>query len=309
MRTRRGQPLDGWLLVDKPLEVSSAFVVNRVKRCFNARKVGHSGTLDPLASGLLPIAFGQATKTIPYILDKRKVYHFTLAFGEARTTDDAEGEVIATSDIRPENAQIEKALEGFQGEIWQVPPIYSAVKVHGKRAYDLARQGEIPELKKRIARIDSFRLLERVDRDHAKFEVISGKGVYMRSLARDLAVACGSVGYISELRRLKVGPFDVADAISLDSLVETDRTEAASLDMLLPVETALDDIPALALTAEEALSLHHGKSLEMIRMEDRFPFSADPAFDGIVQVMEGKHFVGICHLEDQRLRPIRIFNV
>lgn len=308
MRNKRGQTLDGWLLIDKPLEVSSAFVVNRVKRYYNARKVGHSGTLDPLASGLLPIAFGQATKTIPYILDKKKVYHFTLAFGEARTTDDAEGEVVAISDVRPENNEIEKALLGFQGEIWQVPPIYSAVKVHGKRAYDLARQGQIPELKKRIARIDSFRLIERIDRDHAKFEVVSGKGVYMRSLARDLAVACGSVGYISELRRLKVGPFEVANAISLDSLVKTDKDEVVSLDSILPVETALDDIPALALTTEEAIDLRHGKSLDLIQATDCFSFLTNPFFDGVVQVTEGKHFVGICHLEDKRLRPVRIFN-
>lgn len=306
MRNRRGQTVDGWLLIDKPLEKTSAFIVNKVKYAFDARKVGHSGTLDPLATGLLPIAFGKATKTIPYILDKEKKYYFTLTFGESRTTDDAEGEVLARSDIRPSDEEINKALELFQGEILQVPPIFSAIKVEGKRSYDLARQGEIPELKKRPARIDSFRLIKRLDKDRAKFEVISGKGVYMRSLARDLAVACRSVGYISELRRLKVGPFDVADAFLLDKIVGNDNKGEASLDLILPVETALDDIPALALTSDEATELGFGRVLERGQIEDRVSqFTNIP--DGIVRAVDGKRFVGLCRLDNECLRPIRIF--
>lgn len=306
MRNRRGQIVDGWLLIDKPLEKTSAFIVNKVKYAFDARKVGHSGTLDPLATGLLPIAFGKATKTIPYILDKKKVYHFTLTFGESRTTDDAEGEVLARSDVRPSDEEINKALEQFQGEILQVPPIFSAIKVDGRRSYDLARQGEVPELKKRPARIDSFRLMERLDRDRAKFEVISGKGVYMRSLARDLAVACQSVGYISELRRLKVGPFDVADAFLLDKIVGNDKKGEASLDLILPVETALDDIPALALTSDEAAELSFGRVLERGQVESRVSQYLDIP-DGVVRAVDGKRFVGLCRLDNEWLRPIRIF--
>lgn len=306
MRNRRGQIVDGWLLIDKPLEKTSAFIVNKVKYAFDARKVGHSGTLDPLATGLLPIAFGKATKTIPYILDKKKVYHFTLTFGESRTTDDAEGEVLARSDVRPSDEEVNKALEQFQGEILQVPPIFSAIKVDGRRSYDLARQGEVPELKKRPARIDSFRLIERLDRDRAKFEVISGKGVYMRSLARDLAVACQSVGYISELRRLKVGPFDVADAFLLDKIVGNDKKGEASLDLILPVETALDDIPALALTSDEAAELSFGRVLERGQVESRVSQFLDIP-DGVVRAVDGKRFVGLCRLDTEWLRPIRIF--
>lgn len=306
MRNKRGQTVDGWLLIDKPLEVTSAFVVNKLKYAFDARKVGHSGTLDPLATGLLPIAFGQATKTIPYILDKAKTYHFTLTFGEARDTDDAEGEVIERSDVRPSDEEIHKALEQFQGEILQTPPIYSAIKVDGKRSYDLARKGEIPELKQRIARIDSFRLLERLDRDRAIFEVISGKGVYMRSLARDLAVACKTVGYISKLRRLKVGSFDVKDAFLLDKFVGNDKKGSADMDLILSVKTALDDIPALALTTEEAIDLNFGRSIDYDKVRDRFPQYLDTA-DKVVRAMEGERLVGLCRLYQERLSPIRIF--
>lgn len=308
MHTKRKQKLDGWLLVDKPLNVTSAYVVNRVKYVFNACKVGHSGTLDPLATGLLPIAFGQATKTIPYIMDKTKVYYFELTFGESRTTDDAEGEVLDHSEFRPGDEQINKALQSFQGEIYQVPPIYSAVKVQGRRSYDLARQGEKPQLKERLARIDSFRMIERIDKDRAKFEVVSGKGVYMRSLARDLAVACNTVGYVSELRRLRVGPFDIANAFLLDKLVENGKKGIVSLDMLLPVQTALDDIPALAMTEEEAESLNFGKSIDLTEIRNRFALDVN-SYDGIVRAMKKEHFIGLCHLNNKWLRPVRIFNI
>lgn len=308
MHTKRKQKLDGWLLVDKPLNVTSAYVVNRVKHAFNACKVGHSGTLDPLATGLLPIAFGQATKTIPYIMDKTKVYYFELTFGESRTTDDAEGEVLDHSEFRPGDEQINKALQSFQGEIYQVPPIYSAVKVQGRRSYDLARQGEKPQLKERLARIDSFRMIERIDKDRAKFEVVSGKGVYMRSLARDLAVACNTVGYVSELRRLRVGPFDIANAFLLDKIVENGKKGVVSLDMLLPVQTALDDIPALAVTEEEAESLNFGKSIDLTEIWNRFALDVN-SYDGIVRAMKKEHFIGLCHLNNKWLRPVRIFNI
>ena len=225
-RKPRGRPLDGWLIVDKPAGLTSTDVVNRVRRMFDAQKAGHGGTLDPLATGLLPVAFGAATKTVPYVMDGTKLYRFTLRFGEARDTDDADGQVIETSDVRPDDAAIRDALPRFRGDIMQVPPIFSAIKIAGERAYDMAREGRAPVLEPRPARIDRFDLVERPDADTAVFEVASGKGVYMRSLARDLAQACGTVGHIAALRRLRVGPFLEQHAIPLDKLREAGRYRA-----------------------------------------------------------------------------------
>ncbi|CAK7191926.1 tRNA pseudouridine synthase B [Commensalibacter sp. Nvir] len=306
MRKQRGQKIDGWLLIDKPLGVTSAYVVNRVKFAFDAQKVGHSGTLDPLASGMLPIALGKATKTISYIMDKPKTYQFILCFGERRSTDDAEGEVLERSHYRPSTVEIEEALKQFQGRILQIPPIFSAIKVNGRRSYDLARQGMIPELSKRPARIDSFRLLERLDEDCFLFEVISGKGVYMRSLARDLAAACHSVGYISYLRRLVVGPFEVDKAIMLDHIVGNGKRGEASLDMILPVETVLNDISALALTSEEATDLGFGRKIAVEKLKNQaLPNTIGP--NQIIRVVEGKRCIGLCRLENEWLRPVCIF--
>lgn len=307
MRNRRGQELDGWIVVDKPVGVTSTFVVNKVKRVFNARKAGHSGTLDPLASGILPIAFGKATKTIPYVMDEMKIYHFTLTFGEARETDDAEGAVTQRSDVRPSDLEILEALKAFQGDILQIPPIFSAIHVNGQRAYDLARKGETPNMTPRHAYIDRFRMINRNSLDEAEFEVISGKGVYMRSLARDLAVACGSVGYISRLRRLKVGPFGIDKAISLDKIVETDEKAFASTKMILPVETALDDIPALALTTSEVIDLKYGRSIDLSHNEDRFLQKDCAQQHNIIRAMSGEQLVGLCRLDDGWLRPVRLF--
>ncbi|MGL4686972.1 MAG: tRNA pseudouridine(55) synthase TruB [Commensalibacter sp.] len=307
MRNRRGQELDGWIVVDKPVGVTSTFVVNKVKRVFNARKAGHSGTLDPLASGILPIAFGKATKTIPYVMDEMKIYHFTLTFGEARETDDAEGAVTQRSDVRPSDLEISEALKAFQGDILQIPPIFSAIHVNGQRAYDLARKGETPNMTPRHAYIDRFRMINRNSLDEAEFEVISGKGVYMRSLARDLAVACGSVGYISRLRRLKVGPFGIDKAISLDKIVETDEKAFASTKMILPVETALDDIPALALTTSEVIDLKYGRSIDLSHNEDRFLQKDCAQQHNIIRAMSGEQLVGLCRLDDGWLRPVRLF--
>lgn len=307
MRNRRGQELDGWIVVDKPVGVTSTFVVNKIKRVFNARKAGHSGTLDPLASGILPIAFGKATKTIPYVMDEMKIYHFTLTFGEARETDDAEGAVTQRSNVRPSDLEISEALKAFQGDILQIPPIFSAIHVNGQRAYDLARKGETPNMTPRHAYIDRFQMINRNSPDEAEFEVISGKGVYMRSLARDLAVACGSVGYISRLRRLKVGPFGIDKAISLDKIVETDEKAFASTKMILPVETALDDIPALALTTSEVIDLKYGRSIDLSHNEDRFLQKDCAQQHNIIRAMSGEQLVGLCRLDDGWLRPVRLF--
>ena len=305
MRRKRGRALDGWLIVDKPAGITSTDVVNRVRRGFDAQKAGHGGTLDPLATGLLPVAFGAATKTVPYIMDGTKLYHFTLRFGEARDTDDADGQVIETSDERPDEARIKAGLVAFQGDIMQIPPIFSAIKVAGERAYDMAREGRPPVLEPRPARIDRFEMIERVDDDTAIFAVQSGKGVYMRSLARDLARACGTVGHVSALRRLRVGPFLIEDAISLDKILEGADNAPASPALLRPVATALADIPALALTGNEAESLSHGQSISLVTLMGRIPDNANPA-GGVARAMDGGRVIGLCRLEDGWLRPERL---
>ncbi|WP_149540544.1 tRNA pseudouridine(55) synthase TruB [Siccirubricoccus phaeus] len=304
-RKPKGRPIDGWLIVDKPSGIGSTDVVNIVKRLFQAQKCGHGGTLDPLATGLLPIAFGAATKTVPYVMDGTKSYRFTLRFGEARDTDDADGEVIATSDARPTDAEIQAALPAFRGEIMQVPPIYSAIKVAGERAYDLAREGQVVELAPRPARIDRFELIERPDADTAVFLVESGKGVYMRSLARDLARACGTVGHIAALRRMRVGPFHESHAIPLDKLRGAGDTPPPSPALLLPVTTALADIPALALTAAEAARLGFGQAISLVELMGRIPGEANPD-GGLVRAMAGERLIGLCRLESGQLVPERL---
>lgn len=304
-RKPRGRPLDGWLIIDKPPGLTSTDVVNRVRRAFDAQKAGHGGTLDPLATGVLPIALGAATKTVPYVMDGTKLYRFTLRFGEARDTDDADGQVTATSDVRPTDAQIRAALPAFHGNIMQIPPVFSAVKVAGERAYDMAREGRAPVLEPRPARVDRFELVERPDADHAVFEVASGKGVYMRSLARDLAQACGSLGHIAALRRLRVGPFTEQQAIPLDKLRAADDTAPASPDLLLPVATALADIPALALTEAEAAGLRHGQAISLVALMGRIPGTADPN-GGLARAMAGSRVIGLCRLEDGLLKPERL---
>jgi len=305
LRRKRGRPLDGWLIIDKPPGLTSTDVVNRVRRGFDAQKAGHGGTLDPLATGVLPIAFGAATKTVPYVMDGTKLYRFTLRFGEARDTDDADGQVTATADLRPDDAAIRAALPRFTGEIMQVPPAFSAVKIAGERAYDMAREGRAPVLEARPARVDAFDLVARADADTAVFEVRSGKGVYMRSLARDLAAACGTVGHIAALRRLRVGPFTEAQAIPLDKCAGSLDTAPASPDLLLPVATALADIPALALTEAEASALQQGQAISLVALLGRIPAAADPD-GGLARAMAGKRVIGLCRLAEGWLRPERL---
>jgi len=305
MRRKRGRPIDGWLIIDKPQGLTSTDVVNRVRRGFDAQKAGHGGTLDPLATGVLPVAFGHATKTVPYVMDGTKLYRFTLRLGEARDTDDADGSVTAESPERPTDDQLRAALPVFRGAIMQVPPAYSAVKVAGERAYDMAREGRAPVLEPRPARVDRFDLVDRPDADHAVFEVQSGKGVYMRSLARDLALACGALGHVAALRRLRVGPFTEMDAIPLDKVMPADDMARSSPDLLLPVATALADIPALALTQAEAVQLTQGQAISLLTLMGRIPAEADPA-GGLARAMAGGRVVGLCRLDDGMLRPERI---
>ncbi len=304
-RKPKGRPLDGWLIVDKPSGIGSTDVVNKVKRAFQAQKAGHGGTLDPLATGLLPVAFGAATKTVPYVMDGTKTYRFTLRFGEARDTDDADGQVVATSEARPTDEQIQAALPAFRGDIMQVPPAFSAIKIAGERAYDLAREGQVVAIAPRPARVDRFELIERPDADTAIFHVESGKGVYMRSLARDLAQACGTVGHIAALRRLRVGPFREEHGIPLDRLLVSGDTPPPSPDLLLPVTTALADIPALAVNAAEAIRLQQGQAINLVELMGRIPDDADPD-GGLVRAMAGGRLLGLCRLEEGWLQPERL---
>lgn len=314
-RRKKGQKVDGWLILDKPLGITSTQAVAAVRRIFDAQKAGHGGTLDPLATGILPIALGEATKTVPYVMDGTKTYRFTLKFGEARSTDDAEGEVIARSDVRPSDEAIRAALPAFIGLIDQVPPQFSAIKVDGERAYDLARDGETVELAARKIRIDDFRLVARPSADEAVFEVRSGKGAYMRSLARDLAQHLGSVGHISALRRLSVGGFTEERAISLDALKDLISLDAqgalghipAAFMHLLPIETALDDIPALALSATEAIRLRSGQPVGLLHRQDRDRLREFVPGGMVCAMSEGK-IVALTRYEGGELVPVRVIN-
>jgi tRNA pseudouridine55 synthase len=305
-RKRTGLPINGWLAIDKPLNLTSTAVVAMVRRFTGAAKVGHGGTLDPLASGVLPIALGEATKTVAYAMDGKKTYRWTVTWGEQRSTDDAEGEVTETSDLRPSREAILAAIPRFVGDIEQVPPIYSAVKVAGKRAYDLARADQEVTLKARIVRIDRYELLA-CDEASASFEVATGKGAYIRSLARDLARALGTVGYVSALRRTAVGPFDLSKTISLETLEEFGHS-AASANLVLPVETVLDDIPALALTEDEARRLQSGQSLPVLRLTDRNSIPTISNGETVRAMAEGR-LVALARIEDGELRPVRVLNL
>lgn len=240
-RKRRGQPVHGWLIVDKPSGVTSAQVVARAKRALNAEKAGHAGTLDPAATGLLALAFGEATKTVPFIADARKSYRFTVRWGVATTTDDAEGEAIATLAFRPTRAEIEAALSDFTGDILQVPPQVSAVKVEGERAYALVRAGEALDLAARPLTVHRLALVDTPDADTAVLEMTCGKGGYVRSIARDLGERLGCLGHVASLRRLSTGPF------TLDGAASWDEIDAPGLAArLMPLEAALAGVPELA---------------------------------------------------------------
>lgn len=314
MRRKRGLLLNGWLIIDKPSGMTSTQVVGYARRVLNAQKVGHAGTLDPLATGVLPLAFGEATKTIPYVMEGTKIYQFTLRFGESRDSDDAEGNVTGYSDVRPTNAQIQSVLPRLTGDILQRPPIFSALKIGGKRAYHMARQGYVVELTPRLARVKRFELTKRLNADTALFEVESGKGVYMRALARDLALACGTVGHIVALRRLQVGSFTQDRALGLDKLVFKDDTSFVPSDLLCSVEAALVDIPAVFLTREEVLSVRQGRSVPCIHLgslsENKKRCLSSTTFvgDDIVRIMEGDRVIGIGRLVEGCLKPVRVFN-
>ncbi|MCC1491923.1 tRNA pseudouridine(55) synthase TruB [Cognatishimia sp. F0-27] len=298
-RKRKGRDISGWLVVDKPAGLTSTAVVNKVRWAFQARKAGHAGTLDPEATGVLAVALGEATKTVPYITDALKAYRFTIRFGAATNTDDAEGEVIATSDARPEDDQIKDALNRFVGEIQQVPPAFSAVKIDGERAYKRARDGETVQLDARPLWVEELVLIDRPDRDTAELEMVCGKGGYVRSIARDLGEALGCYAHVERLRRTWSGPFDAEeDGISLEKIEELAHDPA--LDAYLkPLEAGLADLPELRATAEGAARLRHGNPGMVLGGDVEYGDEAWASYDGAA-VAVGTFRAGSLH-------PARVF--
>ena len=306
-RRRRGQVVNGWVCLDKPLEMGSTQAVSIVRRLFEAQKAGHAGTLDPLATGILPIALGEATKTVPFMMDAEKVYRFTVTWGVSTDSVDAEGVEIARSDVRPSREAVEAALPAFVGEIEQVPPRFSAIKVDGQRAYDLARDGEEFELKARPVTIHEATITAS-DTDSVEITVRTGKGVYIRSLARDLAAMLGAEGHVTALRRERVGPFSTESAVTLDILREMVHRGAAS-EGLLPVATALDDIPDLAVTATDAFSLRQGRPILLLpRQIETLKARLSPG-SRTVSAFEDGTLVALCQMRAGRLEPDRGFNL
>jgi tRNA pseudouridine55 synthase len=302
--------VDGWLILDKPVGLTSTQMIGRVRRELHPASIGHAGTLDPLASGILPIAMGEATKTVPYIQDGEKTYRFTVAWGRATSTDDLEGETVAESPVRPDPAAIQAALPGFVGAIQQVPPQFSAIKIDGARAYDLARAGETVQLAARTVQVRRFELVGSGP-DWAEFEADTGKGCYVRSLGRDLAVALGTVGHVTALRRTRVGRFGLDRAILLDFPGDGLHTTGL-LEQVLPIETALDDIPALALTAAEAQRLRHGQMIGLLSASDHERLQSlrrDPDLDSPVLALHEGKALALGRLEGAMFRPVRVFNL
>ncbi|MFN3521471.1 MAG: tRNA pseudouridine(55) synthase TruB [Phenylobacterium sp.] len=307
-RRKKGDAVSGWVCLDKPYDLTSTSAVSRVRRLFNAQKAGHAGTLDPLATGVLPIALGEATKTVPFLMDADKTYRFTIAWGRTTATFDREGETTATSDVRPTPEAVAAALPAFVGEIQQVPPAFSAVKVDGERAYDLARAGEAVDLKPRPVVIHAARVVGAPDADHVQIEMDCGKGTYVRAVVRDLAAALGACAHVSELRRTRVGGFTEARAIGLENLEDLGHKARLS-EALLPVETALDDIPALAVTAEDAFRLKQGRPIVLVpRQVEALKARLAPG-SRTVSAMAGGSIVALCEMRAGRLEPARVFHL
>ncbi len=312
---RKGNIINGWIALDKPPGITSTQAVGKVRRILNAQKIGHGGTLDPLATGILPIALGEATKTIAYIQDHIKTYTFTITWGEQRSTDDAEGDVIATSPVIPTEQAILAALSAFTGDIWQTPPQFSAIKIDGERAYDIARDGGEVEMKPRPVYIEFLEYISsqtsprhRDDKEklenQSTFRCTCGKGTYIRSLGRDLALSLGTVGYISALRRDRVGPMGPENAISLEKLEEIHDSA------LLPVDLVLDGIPALKLTQQEVVRLKNGQKLSFVSRPDveRLRTLDLRSGDTALAVYDGKP-VALVTISGIDIQPVRVLNL
>jgi len=305
-RRRDKRDVHGWVVLDKPVGMTSTHAVSVVKRLFSAKRCGHAGTLDPLASGALPIALGEATKTVPFVMDGRKLYRFTIRWGEERDTDDAEGRTVSISKERPSPEAVRALLPAYTGLIQQIPPRYSAIKIDGERAYDLARDGEQVELAPRPVEISRLELVNIPDPDHAVLEAECSKGTYVRSLARDLGRALGCFGYVSALRRAAVGPFGEETMILLEQLEalchRAASGEGSLADALMPVETALDDIPALAVSWADAARLQRGQAV-LLRGRDA------PNFRGTVYVTVSGQLLALAELDRGEIVPKRVFNL
>jgi tRNA pseudouridine55 synthase len=303
-RRKKGNPVHGWLVLDKPIGLTSTQALSRVKRLFQAQKAGHAGTLDPLATGILPIAFGEATKTVPFAVDGEKSYRFTVRWGAETSTDDSESVATRTSDARPSHVDITQLLPRFTGEIMQTPPQFSAIKVDGERAYDLARDGEVVALEARSVTVRALRLIECSDPATAVFEADCGKGTYVRALARDMGQVLGCFGHVIELRRTRVGPFLEGDAWSIEELQE--EAEAGRLELadgpLRPVEMALNAIPEFAVSPSDAASLNRGQAV-LIRGRDA------PVLSGPMYATCHGRIVALGEVEKGALHPTRVFNL
>ena len=305
-KKRDKRDVHGWVVLDKPVGMTSTHAVSVVKRLFSAKRCGHAGTLDPLASGALPIALGEATKTVPFVMDGRKLYRFTIRWGEERDTDDAEGRTVSKSKERPSPEAVHALLPSYTGLIQQIPPRYSAIKIEGERAYDLARDGEQVELAPRPVEIGRLELVDIPDPDHAVLEAECGKGTYVRSLARDLGRALGCFGHVSALRRAAVGSFGEETMILLEQLEalchRAASGEGSLADALMPVETALDDIPALAVSWADAARLQRGQAV-LLRGRDA------PNFRGTVYVTVAGQLLALAELDRGEIVPKRVFNL
>jgi tRNA pseudouridine55 synthase len=309
-RRKKGNAVHGWVVLDKPLGLGSTQAVAKVRTIFNAQKAGHAGTLDPMATGILAIALGEATKTVPYAMDADKTYRFTASWGESRDSDDAEGRVTGTCDKRPTAAQIEAVLPRFTGILNQTPPAYSAIKVDGARAYDLAREGETVVLQPREVEVFQARLLNAIQ-DSAEFEIRCGKGTYVRSWVRDIALALGTLGHVCALRRTRLGGWDEKDAVGLESLTPFMHSPAA-FGYLRPLSTALDGIPALAVSGPDTVRIRSGNPILIranlfAKMKDGF---GDGELHGLTVFLkeEDGSPVALAEIAEGELRPFRVFN-
>ncbi|MEO1042248.1 MAG: tRNA pseudouridine(55) synthase TruB [Pseudomonadota bacterium] len=317
-RRKKGRRVHGWLILDKPYDYGSTEAVSRMKWFGEAQKAGHAGTLDPLATGILPIAFGEATKTVPFVQDGAKTYRFTARWGERTSTDDREGEVVEKSKARPTREAIEAALPAFVGEIKQRPPAFSAILINGERAYDLAREGETPELKEREVLIDRFDLVDQPDQDHAVFEAVVGKGTYVRALVRDLAEALGTVAHVSQLRRTRVGPFGEGDAVTMEDVTGHAASERIGADArdhdrfddcLIPLSDAMADHPKEKVSLGEANRLRAGQGIVLAPPRAKTLRAGERGALCTVLVEDDQGAVALCKLEGLTLAPTKVFQI